>query len=46
MSDKSFLKRFDIFKKMPRDLTEPTNCGALGKYYHKLLKWFYICNIL
>ena len=36
MSDKSFLKRFDIFKKMPRDLTEPTNCGALGKY-----KYFY-----
>ena len=28
----SFLKQFDIFRKMPRDLTEPTFCGALGKY--------------
>ena len=25
----SFFKKFDIFKKMPRDLTEPTFCGAL-----------------
>jgi len=24
-------KRFDIFKKMPRDLTEPTVFGAIGK---------------
>ena len=24
----SFLKQFDIFKKMPKDLTEPTFCGA------------------
>lgn len=23
------LKKFDIFRKMPRDLTEPTFCGAL-----------------
>ena len=29
MSDKHFLKRFDIFRKMPKDLTEPTCCGAL-----------------
>lgn len=26
----SVFKQFDIFKKMPRDLTEPTFCGALG----------------
>lgn len=26
-------KRFDIFKKMPRDLTEPTIFGAIGKFY-------------
>lgn len=25
-------KRFDIFKKMPRDLTEPTIFGAIGKF--------------
>ena len=25
----SFLLTFDIFKKMPKDLTEPTCCGAL-----------------
>lgn len=26
---KSFFRNFDIFRKMPRDLTEPTFCGAL-----------------
>lgn len=33
MSSNSSLgfKRFDIFKKMPRDLTEPTVFGAIGK---------------
>ena len=50
MSDKSFLKRFDIFKKMPRDLTEPTNCGALGKYEYFLfltIFWsFFLVSII
>ena len=42
MSDKSYLKRFDIFRKMPKDLTEPTCCGALGKF--PILAIFYhIC---
>jgi len=34
------LKRFDIFRKMPRDLTEPTFCGALGK---SIFQKFDIC---
>ena len=29
MSTLASFKRFDIFRKMPRDLTEPTFCGAL-----------------
>lgn len=30
----AFLK-LDIFRKLPRDLTEPTFCGGLGKYFIK-----------
>lgn len=30
---KTFAK-MDIFRKMPKDLTEPTFCGAFGKYSH------------
>ena len=28
----SYFKKFDIFRKMPRDLTEPTFCGALVSF--------------
>ena len=27
----TFLK-LDVFRKLPRDLTEPTTCGGIGKY--------------
>ena len=30
---KSFAK-LDIFKKLPKDLTEPTFCGAMGIYFY------------
>ena len=45
MSSNSSLgfKRFDIFKKMPRDLTEPTVFGAVGKKkFKKYLTLFFI----
>lgn len=32
MSFKESFMRFDVFRKMPKDLTEPTFCGAIGKY--------------
>jgi hypothetical protein len=35
-------KRFDIFKKMPRDLTEPTIFGALGKFKETPFS-FFVC---
>ncbi len=39
---------FDIFKKMPKDLTEPTFCGALGthKFFIYLLTFSYSFNYL
>ena len=27
----AFLK-LDVFRKLPKDLTEPTTCGGIGKY--------------
>jgi hypothetical protein len=46
----SFIK-FDIFRKMPKDLTEPTFCGALGKNKQIDLKLIifivsFICTVL
>lgn len=33
-------RKFDIFKKLPKDLTEPTFCGALST--HKtILRYYY-----
>lgn len=38
MSLKDSIARFDVFRKMPKDLTEPTFCGALGN--HRLYNMF------
>ena len=40
-SDTPGFKRFDIFKKMPRDLTEPTIFGAIGKFNISKVNNFY-----
>lgn len=29
--------KLDVFRKMPKDLTEPTFCGAVGKKYLHLI---------
>lgn len=37
MSIGGALLRLDIFRKLPKDLTEPTFCGALGKYIEVII---------
>lgn len=33
MSFKNSFVKLDVFRKMPKDLTEPTFCGALGTLF-------------
>lgn len=43
----AFLK-LDIFRKLPKDLTEPTFCGGVGKYHQtpRTLSYLCVCNLL
>ena len=40
--------RLDIFRKLPKDLTEPTFCGALGNFisYFKFVLVSFACTIV
>jgi hypothetical protein len=40
MSFKDSFIRFDVFRKMPKDLTEPTFCGAIGNYLGLLNSYY------
>lgn len=40
----SRLKSLDVYKNLPRELTEPTLAGALSKWYFKLLIVFSFYN--
>ena len=37
----AFLK-LDIFRKLPKDLTEPTFCGGVGRYRKTLATFTYL----
>lgn len=47
MSFKNSFIKFDVFRKMPKDLTEPTLCGALGNFiYYSYYVVSFVCTLI